>query len=304
MFLSIVIPTHDRVALLRRTLASLADVDGIGAADVEVIVVANACTDDTLAAARATQVPYRLRVADEPTVGLNVARNRGVAEAAGEVIALLDDDVFVFPGWLAALREAYATADVGVVAGRVLLWWEEVARPPTFCPAMAAVLSEKDLGDAARDCTSAADAVGANFSFRRSTFERAGAFRVGIDRTGRSLLGGGDSEFLLRALRTGTRMRYAPGACVKHWVPARRIEPPYLRGVAIGGGASHLMMRAPHPRGRLVRMFVGNAYLAARHAIAATLARAPAAAMQRRLTGWHHHGRMRAAWSSLTGRPL
>ena len=45
----------------------------------------------------------RARYVREGRPGLDWARNRAIAEAAGEVIAFTDDDVEVDPGWIRAL---------------------------------------------------------------------------------------------------------------------------------------------------------------------------------------------------------
>ena len=60
---SILIPTHNRHDILTRVLDSIAQVDVPQGADVEVIVVANACTDQTVAMVqqRTHAFPFTLR---------------------------------------------------------------------------------------------------------------------------------------------------------------------------------------------------------------------------------------------------
>jgi hypothetical protein len=86
---SIVIPTHNRWHLLRRTLAGALAQQGV---DYEVIVVDDGSSDGT---------SDRLAVLDEPRLrtfrhevgrGVAHARNRGLAEARGDWVAFLDDD--------------------------------------------------------------------------------------------------------------------------------------------------------------------------------------------------------------------
>src|SRR5579863_3364978 len=128
---SILIPTHNRSAILLRALESLRAVQVPPQTTVELLVIANGCTDRTRAAVDgiAAQMPFPTRVLDEPELGLNRARNRGLGAARGSIVAFLDDDVWVEPGWLAGLLEIFATRPADLVAGVVNLWWEAVPRP-------------------------------------------------------------------------------------------------------------------------------------------------------------------------------
>ncbi|HEX3790972.1 MAG TPA: glycosyltransferase [Pseudonocardiaceae bacterium] len=62
----------------------------------------------------------RLRYVPEPHIGASNARNRGAAEAFGEIIAFTDDDAVVDRHWLAALVAEFADPAVDCVTGLVL----------------------------------------------------------------------------------------------------------------------------------------------------------------------------------------
>ncbi|MCU0759897.1 MAG: glycosyltransferase family 2 protein [Steroidobacteraceae bacterium] len=86
---SVVIPTRNRAALLRRALES---VFAQGFVDHEVLVVDDASTDDTAALLAGWPDP-RLRVLRQPAAGGGPrARNRGIEASRGEFVAFLDDD--------------------------------------------------------------------------------------------------------------------------------------------------------------------------------------------------------------------
>lgn len=99
-FLSVVIPTFNRRDSLRVTLDALSR-QTYPASRYEVVVVSDGSTDgtDEFLAARAD---HGLRPIRQPNAGPARARNRGVEEAAGEVIVFVDDDVEPAPGFLAA----------------------------------------------------------------------------------------------------------------------------------------------------------------------------------------------------------
>src|SRR5579862_7549706 len=98
---SIIIPTRERPDYLAVALASV--MPQARAAGAEVIVVDDAPGGSAAAVARDAGARY---IALESSHGLNVARNAGVAAADGELLAFIDDDVEVDPGWLSALLAA------------------------------------------------------------------------------------------------------------------------------------------------------------------------------------------------------
>jgi glycosyltransferase involved in cell wall biosynthesis len=93
---SVVIPTYNRSDLLVETLQS---VFAQTFRDFEVIVVDDGSTDDTLE--RLSLFRERVRVISQPNGGVGVARNRGIAEASGRYVALLDHDDLWMPEKLA-----------------------------------------------------------------------------------------------------------------------------------------------------------------------------------------------------------
>ena len=86
---TVVVPTHNRRALLARTLRSVMPQRG---PVVQVIVVDDGSTDDTRGAV-ARLADDRIRVIrHEHPLGVGTSRNRGIVESDGEWIAFLDDD--------------------------------------------------------------------------------------------------------------------------------------------------------------------------------------------------------------------
>jgi glycosyltransferase involved in cell wall biosynthesis len=86
---SIVIPTHNRWPLLRRTLAGALAQEGV---DHEVIVVDDGSSDGTSERLAALREPRLRAFRHERGRGVAHARNRGLEEARGEWVAFLDDD--------------------------------------------------------------------------------------------------------------------------------------------------------------------------------------------------------------------
>jgi glycosyltransferase involved in cell wall biosynthesis len=103
---SVVIPTYNAPALLLETLET---VFAQTFRDFEVVVVNDGSTDDTLRHLQPLADAGKIRLIDQKNGGIGVARNRGIDEARGKYIALLDHDDLWMPGKLAE-QVAYAEA--------------------------------------------------------------------------------------------------------------------------------------------------------------------------------------------------
>ena len=106
--ISVIIPTYNRQHLLAETLASVLAQTGI---ELEVIVVDDGSTDETLVYLRAQPViPVSLPHSGIPAV----VRNAGLDRARGDLIAFLDSDDLWEP---AALAQLSAGLDASPEAG-------------------------------------------------------------------------------------------------------------------------------------------------------------------------------------------
>jgi glycosyltransferase involved in cell wall biosynthesis len=224
--LSVVIPTHERPAELLACLRTLQR-QRLAERELEVVVVDDGSSTDLAGVCASAPGPVPVRLERQALGGLNAARNRGAAAASGDVLAFLDDDTLVSPGWARALLDAFEHHRCAAVGGRVRL---SLAGPaPAWLAGIACYLAEYDLGEEARWLEPGDPVpVGANCAIARSAFEAGGGFRVGLDRIGRSLVSNGDTEYFRRLRAGGASLRYEPAASVLHRVPADRLTVRFL----------------------------------------------------------------------------
>lgn len=241
---SVIVCTHNRAALLGEALEGLARM-AVPEGGAEVLVVDNASGDDTRAVAegRGARLPVPFRYVFEPELGLSHARNRGIAESRGEVLAFLDDDAVPEPDWLTGLLAVYDThPDAQCVGGRVLLNWRQPP-PPWWEPDMDHHLSAVDHGDRVLRLTYPDAPYGANISFRRGVFQGR-SFDPGLGRRGKALGGGEEMALCLAIARDGGGVYYAPGSVVHHLAEAGRANPGYLYRKSFLHGRSAALLEA------------------------------------------------------------
>ena len=219
---TVAVCTHDRPERLGRCLRALVAVRAVGGRRPEVVVVDNAPSDDRT---RATVAGFDgVRYVREPRVGLDFARNRALAEADGDWVAFLDDDVVPDAGWFGGLAGALAVhPDAGAVTGLVL---------PLELGTEAQVLFERDggfrrgfrpvryqgstmPGNRLYPVGAGIFGAGANMAFRRRLVLDLGGFDEALD-TGAPLPGGGDLDMFYRVVRSGAPLVYWPDAAVRH----------------------------------------------------------------------------------------
>ena len=117
---SLVIPTHNRAPILRRSLAHLLKLEGIE--ECEIIVVNDGSTDETVAVLEEFRqtVPKILHTIAITNGGQGRARNCGVQAAKHERILFVDDDVFPRPG---LLQSHSRLLDAGYTGSQGILFW-------------------------------------------------------------------------------------------------------------------------------------------------------------------------------------
>lgn len=257
--ISLIIATYNRAAQLIAALESVVRQD-LPAAEWECIVVDNRSADDTaerFAAFAAAHPACRLRRVYEEQPGLSHARNRGIAEAQGALIAFIDDDEWIEPQWLRAYVELFDRHPEVQAAGGPI-----VAEYPEGRPAWlshypeSAIANVMDFGPKERLFPAGRIPGGGNMAFRREVFAAGGGFDIRFGRVGQSLTGGEESELFERLRMQGCRPWYAPGAVMHHVTPASKLTESYFRRLCRNMGIDQ--QQRARLQNRLVRARFGE----------------------------------------------
>ncbi len=126
---SIIVPTFNRHAAVTEAIESARQQT---LPDIEIVVVDDGSTDGTADALRAAfSDEPRLRVLEQANAGCAAARNAGVAAAHAPLIAFLDSDDLLDPGYLASqlqILEADSEAAGAFCDGRFGPGWAQAER--------------------------------------------------------------------------------------------------------------------------------------------------------------------------------
>ncbi|MBQ7341715.1 MAG: glycosyltransferase [Alistipes sp.] len=249
--ISIIIATYNRARQLIGALESLVKQD-LPTAEWECVVVDNNSQDDTqemFARFVAEHPDFNLRIVREEQQGLSFARNRGIEESRGEIVAIIDDDEVVNKEFASAYLKLFdKCADATAAGGRV------VPRYPSGRPSWLSHFTEMpianptDLGDKIRKFPKGKIPAGGNMAFRREILLKYGGFDTSLGRIGSKLTGGEESDLFERLAKDGVEFWYAPDAVIYHIIGEEKLTADYFKRLSNNTGVSQRHRAELHNR--------------------------------------------------------
>lgn len=221
---SVVLCTRDHPIELARAVESVLALDH---PKLELIVVDNAPSTTATRELIAGIPDPRVRYVLEPKPGLSRARNRGVNEASGEVIAFTDDDCVVDGGWIEGLLQGFTLGEnVGLVTGVIPMgslenefqqYFDDRVQWSDNFNARLFDLREHRPDHPFFPYSAGMFGTGANFAIGRECAEAVGPFDEALG-AGAPTRGGEDLDYFVRVLFCGGRqIAYEPRALVWHF---------------------------------------------------------------------------------------
>lgn len=154
--------------------------------------------------------------------GLSGARNTGIDQAEGDILAFVDEDALARSDWLENLLPHFADEGTIGVGGQIVPMWLS-GRPRWFPNEFDWVVGCTYRG-MPKDANPVRNLIGCNMSFRREIFDEVGQFREDVGRIGTLPVGCEETELCIRAHQhcPEHHLIYEPTALVDHRVPADR----------------------------------------------------------------------------------
>jgi len=201
---SIIIPVLDQLEITLKCIESIED----HTEDYEIIIVDNGSSPEYKPS---DYTPFKV-IRNEENLGFPVAVNQGIRAAKGDVIILLNNDVFVTPGWAERLIKGLEKYDI-------------IGPCTNYCAGLQQVRLEgiyHDLGELDREAVKWSEMhdgmidevnwiIGFCFAFKRSLYDELGEFDESLWPSS-----GEEIDFCLRAKQAGKKIGIARDVYVHH----------------------------------------------------------------------------------------
>jgi glycosyltransferase involved in cell wall biosynthesis len=183
-------------------------------------------------------------------LGLSAARNLGIKNAKGDIIAFVDDDVVLFPDWAEEMVKSYGNAlTIGVTGNGYPLWEDNNMKwlPDQFYWIVSCTAFTNW-----KQARSVRSAWGMNMSFLREAFEIS-MFSPNFGQTngGKEAWKTGpvdDAEFSINLrIKTKKDILYNPKVQVYHKVYKYRLSSKFIRGQSYWQGFSKALLKKMYP---------------------------------------------------------
>ncbi len=202
---SVVVPVRNGEATIGRLLESLLEVD-YNRGKVEVIVVDGNSTDRT----REIVAKYPVKLVTEEGRGLNAARNTGIRNSRGEIIAFTDSDCLVTSNWIREIIKNFRAPQVGCTGGNVKGYGDNLLSRYADNSLMHVMRSFKERIVLNMIKLFFNYPAGCNMAFRRSFIEKVGYFNETL------MYGADDIELVERVGKAGGKIVLDPEVLILH----------------------------------------------------------------------------------------
>jgi glycosyltransferase involved in cell wall biosynthesis len=250
--ISVLIATHNRAEILRRTLQSMTrlDLEGIS---VEFVLIDNNSSDNTRQVIESFRTKLPIRYLFEPRPGQNCARNRALADVQlGSLVAFTDDDIEADRNWLRTIFSAARRwPNHSVFGGTVypilprmnIPKWAQSPVLQRLC------FSAHRYGDSEGPYSERHYPISGNFWVRREVFANGRRFDEAIGpRPGKYVMGS-ETLFLMQLAEEGYGMIYSPHAVVGHRIQPWQVSVGNILRRGFRGGAGYAyLLGLPRPR--------------------------------------------------------
>jgi O-antigen biosynthesis protein len=195
--ISVVVCAYNEARTIRTCLEGLQKLEY---PNFEIIVVDDGSKDATAAIAK----EYGVKVISIANHGLSFARNLGLQEAAGEIVAYIDADAYPDPHWLGYLASTFMRTDYAGVGGPNI--------PPPNGGPVAECIARAPGGPihVLLSDTEAEHIPGCNMAIRRDALQAIGGFDTQFR------IAGDDVDVCWRLQQQGGKLGFSPAAMVWH----------------------------------------------------------------------------------------
>lgn len=191
MEISIVIPTRDRKHALEKCLSSLLE-QSLSKDEYEIIVIDDGSTDDTKPLLDSLKCSNEvLKYFKQENKGRGPARNLGIKNANGSIVAFIDDDCIADRCLLENALKYFNESEIGIVKGKVISKGAET----TPLTRTVVSMSKKDT----HTC---------NIFYLKKALDEVGGFKLTQFRE--------DTDLAWRVLDAGYKRTFAPDSIVIH----------------------------------------------------------------------------------------
>ncbi len=259
-----------------RAIASINASDRPRDCELAIMVVANACSDTTVAELESyidhpAEDAIPLVYFEEPQAGKSFALNLALRKVEGGFACFIDDDHRVDSHFLVGISTTLAShPDCGFFCGRIIPdWtgdepdWLHDTGPYRVYPLP---VPHYDPGQQSRRLTLDDNLPGGgDLVIKTDLLLRIGDFSVKLGPQGHNLMGGEDSDYVKRLLISGATLIYSPDITQYHYVDPKRLTLRFLITLSFQRSRAitlvHNPQRAPIPRYIWRKLFNYSAHI-------------------------------------------